>query len=248
MARKGARAARAKPAPAKRPSGWTVAAAFGIAIAAAVALIVAAVVTRGGDDSTPDPTTTPNAAALNLDGIPQEGVYLGAPDANVTLIEYADLQCPACRAYNEVVLPSIVERYVRPGDVRAEFRGLAFIGDDSERALRFVLAAGLQNRLWNLQDALYRNQGGENTGWVTDELVRTLASTIPGLDVDRMFEDAEGDVVTSMIQASAVSAETDGVRGTPTLFVQIGDAEPYVLESGLGVDEVSAALDDALGR
>jgi len=225
-----------------------VAAAFGIAIAAAVALIVAAVVTRGGDDSTPDPTTTPNAAALNLDGIPQEGVYLGAPDANVTLIEYADLQCPACRAYNEVVVPSIVERYVRPGDVRAEFRGLAFIGDDSERALRFVLAAGLQNRLWNLQDALYRNQGGENTGWVTDELVRTLASTIPGLDADRMFEDADGDVVTSMIQASAVSAESDGVRGTPTLFVQIGDAEPYVLESGLGVDEVSAALDDALGR
>ena len=224
------------------------AAAFGIAIAAAVALIVAAVVTRGGDDSTPDPTTTPNAAALSLDGIPQEGVYLGAPDANVTLIEYADLQCPACRAYNEVVVPSIVERYVRPGDVRAEFRGLAFIGDDSERALRFVLAAGLQNRLWNLQDALYRNQGGENTGWVTDELVRTLASTIPGLDADRMFEDADGDVVTSMIQASAVSAESDGVRGTPTLFVQIGDAEPYVLESGLGVDEVSAALDDALGR
>jgi protein-disulfide isomerase len=247
VARKGAGSVRApKAAPAKRPSGWKVAAAFGVAIAAAVALIVAAVATRGGDDGSPDPSTP--TAALDLTGIPQEGVFLGSPDANVTLIEYADLQCPACRAYNEAVVPSIVDRYVRPGDVRMEFRGLAFIGDDSERALRLVFAAGLQNRLWNLEDALYRNQGGENTGWVTDELVRTLASAIPGLDADQMFEDADSAQVTSMIEDDAVQAEAAEVGGTPSLYIQIGDDEPYALEAGVGVDQVAAALDDALGR
>jgi protein-disulfide isomerase len=235
-----------KAAPAKRPSGWTVAAAFGIAIAAAAALIVVAVVARGGDDGSPDPTTP--AEALSLDGIPQEGVFLGSPDANVTLIEYADLQCPACRAYNETVVPGVVDRYVRPGDVRMEFRGLAFIGEDSERALRLVLAAGLQNRLWNLEDALYRNQGGENTGWVTDELVETLASAIAGLDADQMFEDADSAQVTGMIQDDAEQAEAAGVGGTPSLYVQIGDDEPYALEAGVGVDQVAAALDDALGK
>jgi protein-disulfide isomerase len=234
---------RKKPPAQKRPSGFMVALAFAIAIAAAAALIVGAIVTRGDDDSPP-----PSEFALDLEGIPQDGPILGSPDARVTLVEYADLQCPACRAFAEAVLPNVVDRYVRSGNVKTEFRGLAFIGEDSERALRFVLAAGLQDRLWQLEDALYRNQGAENSGWVTDDLVRELAGAIEGLDVDRVFEDADGAEVTAMMQEDASQAQADEVGGTPTLMVQIEDQEPYMLDPGLGSDELAAALDDALAR
>jgi protein-disulfide isomerase len=183
---------------------------------------------------------------VDLEGIPQERTVLGAPAAELTLIEYADLQCPACQSYALGVLPAVVDEYVRPGGVKTEFRGVAFLGPDSEKALRFVLAAGLQDRLWNLQEALYRHQGGENEGWVTDDLVRELASQIPGLDVERMFDDAESAEVTAMLAESAAQAEAAQIPGTPTFFLQVGDAEPYFVHAGVDPAKLTAALDDAL--
>jgi protein-disulfide isomerase len=238
----------AKRAPAqrqtKRPSGLAVILAFAVAMGAAAVLVLLAVGLRD-DGESPPPTT---GEAIDFEGIPQDGSVLGSPDARVTLIEYADLQCPACRAYTDAMLPTAVNDYARPGDVKLEFRGLAFLGPDSEKALRLVHAAGVQDRLWHLQEALYRNQGGENSGWVTDELVRVLASGIPGLDADRLFEDAESEAVTALMQEDAQQAEADEVGGTPTLLVQVGEDEPYKLDIGLDPNQLAAALDDALGR
>ena len=44
------------------------------------------------------------------------------------------------------------------------FRNLSFIGPDSERAARLAAAAGLQDRLWQFTDLIFRNQGAENSG------------------------------------------------------------------------------------
>jgi protein-disulfide isomerase len=218
--------------------------AFGVAIGAAAALVAAALVLRSNDDA-PPPSTAP---AVDLAGIPQESVFLGPASANVTLIEYADLQCPFCRSYAEEVLPTLVDEYVRPGRVRMEFRGLAFLGDDSLEALRYVQAAGLQSRLWQMQDGLYRNQGAENSDWVTEDLAREVGSEIEGLDVDRMLEDSLGEEVSGRIDAAQAQATAAEVSGTPSFFVQIGDEQPYPLEiTALDPSEFRAALDDALG-
>jgi protein-disulfide isomerase len=215
--------------------------AAGVAAIAAAALVTTALLMRSDDGSSSSPTPV-----VNLEGIPQEGAVLGSPAANVTLIEYADLQCPACREYTQGVFPTLVTDYVRPGNVKAEFRGLSFIGPDSETALRFVLAAGMQNRLWNLQETLYRNQGGENDGWVTDDLMREIAAEIPGLDVEKLFADKDGAAVTAQMAEDASQAQEDEVPGTPTLLVQIGDDEPYLIQIGFDPAALSAALDDAL--
>jgi protein-disulfide isomerase len=217
--------------------------AFAVAVGVAVALVVLAVVLRSDDETTAPTSPTP---VVELDGIPQDGIVLGSPSASVTLIEYADLQCPACRAYGETVLPTIIDQYVRPGDVKAEFRGISFIGPDSEKALRFVQAAGLQDRLWQLQDAFYRNQGGENSGWVTDDLVRRLAGEI-GLDVERLFVDAEGAEVDALLRQATSLAEQDEISGTPSVLVQAGVEAPVKVERPSATD-VAVALDDALVR
>jgi protein-disulfide isomerase len=231
-----------KPAPSssRRPSGAVVVGAFAIAILATVALIGAGLFLRADDGS--------SAAGPPADftGIAQERLVLGDPAATVTLIEYADLQCPFCRDYAVDVLPTIVDEYIRPGTVKTEYRGIAILGDDSEKALRFVFAAGLQDKLWELQESLFRNQGEEHSGWVTDELVRELASEIPGLDVDRMFEDSEGEEVQAMIDETAAQAAADQVPGTPTFFIRVGDEEPYLIRIPLDPAEFRAALDDAL--
>ncbi len=230
------------PGSSNRPSGRAVVVAFAIAIAAALGLVAVALVGRG--DSSAPPTELP---VVDLSGIPQEGRMLGSPDAAVTLVEWADPQCSGCRFYTEEFFPTVVDEYVRPGAVKTEFRGLPFIGEDSVKAYRFVLAAGLQNKLWNLQEALYRNQGEENSGWVTDGLIRQLAGDIDGLDVGRLFDDVERADIGAEAEGAKAAGDAAGIQGTPTLRIAVGDAEAYDIQVG-SVDQLRAALDDALGE
>jgi protein-disulfide isomerase len=223
-----------------RPAGRTVVFAFGIAIVAAAALVAAALLLR--DDSSTAVTESP---VVSLSGIPQDGRVLGSPAANVTLVEWADPQCPACRTYTEEFFPAVVDGYVRTGTVKTEFRGFPFIGEDSVTAYRFLLAAGEQDRLWDLQEAMYRNQGGENEGWVTDELVRELAAGIEGLDVDQLFADAQREDIVAEAEGAEAIAQEAGIPGTPTLQIAIGDDEPYTIQVAT-IEQMQAALDDAL--
>jgi protein-disulfide isomerase len=232
-----------RPRSGQPPSRRAIFIAFAFAAVAACALVAMALLLRDDDSSGSSGSPTP---VVDLTGIPQDDRVLGAPEAMVTLIEYADAQCPGCRFYSEEVFPTVVDEYVRPGKINTEFHGFPFIGPDSVKALRFIYAAGLQDRLWQLQEALYRNQGGENDGWVTDELIRELAGEIPGLDVDKLFADAESDDITQEADAANGEAEAAGAPGTPSLFVEIGDAEPYYLQVALDVEQLRTALDDAL--
>jgi protein-disulfide isomerase len=218
--------------------------ALGGAVVIAVVLIVGSLVLTGGDDGGSDGTAT--VPVSDLTGIPQEDITLGDQTANVTLIEYADPQCPICKRYSEDAFPGLVDEYVRPGDITMEFRGLAFIGPDSLKALRFIYAAGLQNKLWDFAEATYANQGGENEGWVTDDLMRDIGTSL-GLDVDKLFADADSDIVTQKIERAQQQASEAEVPGTPWFYIQIGDEEPYEIQpSSLTPEAFREALDDAL--
>jgi protein-disulfide isomerase len=226
--------------------------AAGGAAVVIVVLVAASLVLRGGDDAdsatptTTTTTTTPTSPSTLLDGIPQDRAVLGSPDATVTLIQFEDLQCPVCKRYQEEGFPGIVEEYVRPGKVKIRFAGLAFIGPDSEKALLHVLAAGEQGKLWQYTDALYENQGSENSGWVTDELLEQLAGEF-GLDWTKLQADADGPVTLQQGNAMATEAEQRGVPGTPWFYVQVGDAEPYEVRPGsFAIEEFRQILDDAL--
>src|SRR5262245_5220798 len=104
-------------------------------------------------------------------GVTQQGAALGSPAAPLTLTEYADLQCPYCAQWARETLPVLVRDYVRTGKLRIVFRGLAFLGSDSHRALRAAHAAGEQNHLWDVVHGLFTRQGAENTGWVSNDLL-----------------------------------------------------------------------------
>jgi protein-disulfide isomerase len=210
--------------------------------AVVAAALVGVSLVRSNTGSTPPVTPNP---VVDLRGIPQEGRVLGSPKAPVTLVEYADPQCPGCRAYTETIFPVVVNEYVKAVKVKLEFRGYPFLGEDSVKGYRFLLAAARQNKLWNLQEAMYRHQGAENSGWVTDDLIRRLAARIPGLDVDRLFTDAERSDIRSDAEGAADAASEAGIPGTPSFLIQLGDSPPYLIQLG-SAREMQAALDDAL--
>jgi len=236
-----------KPAPRQagaRNRNLLIAAAGAVAVVA-VLVVVSIVVTGGGDNGS---TTTTGGSSALFAGIPQQGTTLGAPSAPVTLVQFEDMQCPVCREYQEDGFSGVVDEYVRPGKVKLRFAGLAFLGSDSEKALSHVLAAGKQGKLWQYVDALYANQGAENSGWVTDELLERLAGDV-GLDWARLQQDAASSEVKQEAQASAAEAARLQVPGTPSFFVQIGNGQPYhVQPNSFAIDEFRTILDDALGQ
>jgi protein-disulfide isomerase len=182
-----------------------------------------------------------------LAGIPQHGLELGDPDAPVTLVEYGDLQCPYCAYWSRTTFPVLVRDYVRPGKIKLVFRGLAFLGSDSRKALEAADAAAAQNRLWNVVERLYAEQGPENSGWVTDGVLRSIGADVPGLDVERMLRDAGSpDVRATMIDA-AHYADRANVRGTPSF--ELGrtarGVEPFTAAS-LDPEAFRPALDALL--
>jgi protein-disulfide isomerase len=187
------------------------AASLGAAALLAGALVLASELTARSEPG------RPAAAPSLLAGIPQRGDELGLADAPVTLVEYADLQCPYCAEFARAALPELVRDYVRDGRVKLVFRGLAFVGPDSETALRAAVAAGLQDRLWDVVHLLYAEQGAENSGWVADGL-REAAHRVR-LDRARLAADAASTGVARQLAAYGAAAAADGVRGTPSFLV-----------------------------
>jgi protein-disulfide isomerase len=178
-------------------------------------------------------------------GIEQHGAALGSPHAPVTLVEYADLQCPYCAAWARDTLPSVVTEYVRNGRVRLVFRGLAFLGPDSDLALRMVIAAGAHDKLWNLVHELYRRQGYENGGWVAEELAD--AASAAGVDSRVLERVAWSRATTRAVARSARAARTAGVEGTPSFELgRTGGRLVLVQLGSLRTEAIRQALDAAL--
>ena len=140
------------------------------AVAVAAALAAASLIgsSPGKSEATRPPMSAATPAVRDelFRGVLQDGITLGSPKAPVTLVEFADLQCPYCADWARDALPTIVQEYVSTGRVRVVFRGLSFVGEQSDTALRAALAAGEQDRLWDVVHGLYLHQGAENSGWV----------------------------------------------------------------------------------
>jgi protein-disulfide isomerase len=235
-----------RPSVSGRPTWLKLAIALGTGVAVAVVLIVGSQLLNR--DKGTGIVRTP---VVSFAGIPEHGTVLGKPTATVTLIEYADQQCPICRNYTLNVFPAVVRQFVRTGMVKMEYRGFPFIGAESVKAERFLLAAAEQNRLWQLQEALYRYQGRENSGWVTDDLVRELAAKIGGLDVGKLFADADSTSIRNEADGAEEKSGDELARyvnppGTPTFLVQIDGQQPYYIRVALDPADFRAALDDAL--
>ncbi|HEX8052320.1 MAG TPA: thioredoxin domain-containing protein [Thermoleophilaceae bacterium] len=205
--------------------------------------------TGGGTGTTTGPPEGVAEVQALYRGIPQRGPLLGDSGAKVTLAEFADLQCPFCGEYSREVMPEVVRRYVRPGKVRINFRGLDFIGPDSTEAMRFAAAAGMQGRLFQVVDLIYRNQGAENDGWVDDEYLGRIGRAA-GLDVPKALAARSGMEPTQQIDAAKAEGERAGVEGTPTLVIlRAGSAATFrKLEADeVSLGEVTKALEAALG-
>jgi len=223
----------------------------GLVVTVALVAVVLATVLGAGSTSQlapgkPVPGAKPTLALLG--GIPQQGSSLGRPQAPATMVEFGDLQCPTCAQFAVQALPQIIERYVRTGRLRLSLNLLDLLGSDSTRAASMALALAQQNRMWQFAELMYRNQGLEQSGFVTDRYLRALASAIPGVDVSRALATRSSRAVREQLQQAKARARAAHVSSTPSfLLMRTGAAPRRFSPSGTDFDSFDAALKDLLG-
>ncbi len=172
-----------------------------------------------------------------LTGIPQSGNALGSPTAPVTLQYFGDLECPICRKFTLGPLPSIINRWVRPGELRIEYLSLETATHEPEifkEQQVAALAAGSQDRMWNYLELFYHEQGTEDSGYVNAGYLRGLAQQVPGLKLAEWDKARSDPTFNEEVNRDAELAEVDKMTGTPAFEIgHTGGATKLVQSSPL---------------
>ncbi len=151
-----------------------------------------------------------------------EGRVLGDPNAPVTVIEYADFQCPVCKRAESDIVSRIEREYVEQRLVKIEFRMFPFLGQESWDAAQAAEAAREQGKFWEYHDALFNAQGSENSGAFSYDNLVQIAGDV-GLDVAAFEETLTSNKYLDPVGDEADAAREAGVASTPTFF--IGETE-----------------------
>lgn len=215
----------------------------GAAALAIIVVVVLIVVSQSGDGDGGDPGNVAGTDEITaeLGGLEQSGFVIGDPDAPVTIVEYGDLQCPACAAFSESVIPEIIETQVRPGNAKLEFRNFLIIGPESDTAARAALAASEQDRYWNFVELFYANQGQENSGYVTDEFLGEIAAASGVPDIDQWSSDRDLQRWDERLTDVQGQAADRGLTGTPSIVVE-GPGGVEVLGTPESLEQVDQAV------
>ena len=144
--------------------------AGGAAVLLVVVLVAAQQITSG-DSGRPDTKNLAGVADVKAEfaGLTERAGTIGSPSAKVTITEFGDLRCPICKTFDNEVVPTLVENFVRTGKAKMEFKVWPILGPNSVDAAKAAYAAKQQNALWRYASLTYMNQGDENVSWFTPE-------------------------------------------------------------------------------
>jgi protein-disulfide isomerase len=220
----------------REPQANTVAARPGpaplqLGIVAVIAVVAIGALILFGNAGQPAPPPPASAAGIRV-----SGNAMGEAGAPVTIEEWGDFQCPACRAFAVTTEPQLRTTYVAAGTVRFVFHHLAFIGQESTWAAEAAECAGEEGRFFDFHDTLYALQSGENIGTFTKANLQKIAHDLglsTGFDAC-LASDRYGQRVRDDTKAG----QAKGVTATPTFFVN-----GRKLEGVLSIDQLRTIID-----
>lgn len=157
-----------------------------------------------------------------LDFSAQEGPSLGDPGASVSIVEFADFECPYCQAA-QPVLKRIMDRW--PGRVRLVFRHFPL--ERHENALpaaRAAVCADRQGRFWVLHDRIFAARPPLN-----EAVIRTAiaGSGLNAAEFDACVKDEQS---LERVRRDVILGRTVGVSGTPAFYI---NRQPVANAAGL---------------
>lgn len=186
-------------------------------------------------------------------GQPTSHIY-GNKNASVTLVEYADFECPGCGGFYPVV-SALKERY--KDELRFEFRNFPLVNthQNALAAHRAAEAADKQGKFWEMHNILFERQESWNGPSYSDPVGIPVGQAITvfesyaeelELNLDQFKEDLKSSEIASIINADIERGKNDDVTGTPTFFLdgqRIDDTSTIDT-----IEKFSALIDEALGK
>lgn len=190
-----------------------------VVVAALLVAATAAAMRFAGGDEAPTRSATQAASPDPVRAAPEpERPALGRPDAPVTMVEYADYQCPFCGKFARDTKPQLIERYVRTGKLRFEWRDFPYMGPQSLDTAVAARAAGRQGRYWDFHDAVFALELRPFSGELSRARLLAISRRL-GLDIDRFERDLGDPALADAVRADFQEGQSFGVTGTPTFVV-----------------------------
>ncbi len=158
-----------------------------------------------------------STAPVNIN-VPAGENVLGDNHAKVTIVEFADFQCPFCGEWQKEVFPELKKQYIDTGKVRFVYMDYAFLGQESVQAAEAARCAADQNRFWEYHDKLFASQNGENEGAFSDSNLKKFAHDL-SLNTDIFNSCLDTHMHSSEVGESSNNGNSHGVNSTPTIFI-----------------------------
>jgi protein-disulfide isomerase len=159
---------------------------------------------------------------------PGDAPSKGSLDAPVTIVEWADFECPFC-AMAYPLLDSLAERY--PTQVRLVFKNFPLAAHEhGEAAARAAVAASRQGKFWEVHHALFQNQK------TLDDAGLSKIAREQRLDLKKFDEDRRSEAVADSVSKDRKAGEGLSLTGTPAIFIngRSFDLEHFDLAEDLG--------------
>lgn len=152
--------------------------------------------------------------------VPEGANVKGATESAVTIVEFSDFQCPACKATQPLV-DGVMAQYGE--DVTLVFRNypLISIHRNAQAAAVFAEAAAEQDAFWEVHDKLFEMQSEWEGITSADELRATFVGYAKdlGLDTAKLEEDIDNPVVAARVQRDISDGNAANINATPTFYV-----------------------------
>jgi len=144
--------------------------------------------------------------------------FMGNPNAPITILEWGDYQCTFCYKFHQNTLDIINEDFIKTGKVKIIFKDFPLNGLDSKLAAEASYCAQDQEKYWKYHDELYKNWGGERTGWITRESLTKFAEIVE-IDVEKFNKCLDDHKYENKVNLLYEFGKEIGIDATPSFLV-----------------------------
>ena len=179
---------------------------------------------------------------LNKENLIQGSTMLGNPNAKITIVEFGDYQCTFCYKFHDETMKKINQEYIKTANVNFIYKDFPLNGEQSILASEASYCAQKQNKFWEYHDTLYNNWGGENTGWITENVLQRFARDV-GLNLDEFSQCLENSEYRQKVLENEQFAREIGINATPS-FLIFNDSELYRIIGAQPFDKFEQAIQE----
>ena len=180
---------------------------------------------------------------LNRENLIKNGSpMIGDPSASITILEWGDYQCTFCHRFHESSLNTILDEYINSGKVNLVFKDFPLNGPDSVLAAEAAYCAGDQGKYWRYHDELYKNWGGERTGWITPDSLNKFAKTV-NLEIDAFDSCLNEHKYRQKVLDLEKFGRDIGIDATPS-FLVFNDEKVIKIRGNQPIDVFRKAIND----